>query len=152
MKSPYPIILNLTDKHVAIVGGGQVAHRKIRKLIAAGVRPTVISPVLSSKIDQTKIKWIQDNYQRKYVVDMDVIITCTDNPNVNRQVKKEATHFQLVNDTSNKADSDFYNLATISADDMFISISTMGKSPSAAKQMKNEIKRWLKTKFQKEFE
>ena len=152
MQSPYPIILNLAGKNVAVVGGGKVACRKINKLLAAGVRPTVISPLLSPKIQPTQINWIPDKYQRKYVENMDIIITCTDDRAVNDQVKKEATHFQLVNNTSDKTDSDFYNLATIKNDDMFISVSTMGKSPSAAKKMKNEIKEWISQKFHKEFE
>lgn len=152
MQSPYPIILNLADKNVAVVGGGKVACRKINKLLAAGVRPTVISPFLSPEIQSAQIDWIPDKYQRKYVENMDIIITCTDDRAVNDQVKKEATHFQLVNNTSDKTNSDFYNLATIKTNDMFISVSTMGKSPSAAKKMKNEIKEWISQKFHKEFE
>ncbi|WP_438361104.1 precorrin-2 dehydrogenase/sirohydrochlorin ferrochelatase family protein [Limosilactobacillus kribbianus] len=152
MKAPYPIILNLTEKRVAVIGGGKVARRKIKKLIGAGVKPTVISPVLTEGIDQTKIDWIQDTYQRKYVEEMDMIIACTDDRAVNDQVKAEATHFQLVNNTSDKNNSDFYNLATLNADDMFISVSTLGKSPSAAKKFKNEIKDWINQKFHKEFE
>ena len=152
MQSPYPIILNLTDKNVAVVGGGKVAYRKINKLLAAGIRPTVISPLLSPEIQPTQINWIPDKYQRQYVENMDIIITCTDDRAVNDQVKKEATHFQLVNNTSDKTNSDFYNLATIKTNDMFISVSTMGKSPSAAKKMKNEIKEWISQKFHKEFE
>lgn len=152
MKSPYPIILNLAAKKVAVVGGGKVARRKLKKLLAAGVTPTVISPVLAPGIDRSKIEWVQDTYRRQYVTDMDIIIACTNDGAVNEQVKAEATHFQLVNNTSDKTNSDFYNLATLSSDDMFISVSTMGKSPSVAKKMKNEIKEWVTKKFHKEFE
>lgn len=53
---PYPVILNLADKNIAVrPGGGKVACRKINKLLAAGVRPTVISPLLSSEIQPTQI-------------------------------------------------------------------------------------------------
>lgn len=152
MQSPYPIILNLADKNVAVIGGGKVASRKISKLIATGIKPTVISPILSTKIPRNQINWIKDKYQRKYVEEMDIIITCTDDSSVNDQVKNEATHFQLVNNTSDKNNSDFYNLATLKTDDMFISVSTIGKSPSVAKKMKNEIKEWVSKRFHKEFE
>lgn len=129
-----------------------MAHRKIKKLVAAGIKPTVISPALAQNIDPNQVHWIRDVYHRSYVAEMDLIIACTDDSEVNDQVKAEASHFQLVNNTSDKNNSDFYNLATLRADDMFISVSTMGKSPSAAKQMKNQIKEWLKKKFHKEFE
>lgn len=149
MESPYPIILNLANKNVAVVGGGHVARRKIKKLLAAGVRPTVIAPVLTSQIPVERIEWINDRYKRKYVQEMDIIIACTDDQAVNAQVKAEASHFQLVNNTSDKHNSDFYNLATVKADDMFISVSTMGKSPALAKRVKGEIKDWLQDKFYK---
>lgn len=152
MEAPYPIILNLAEKNVAVIGGGKVAHRKIKKLLSAGIVPTVVSPQLADNIDKTRINWIKDVYHRRYVEKMDVIIACTDDNAVNKQVKAESTHFQLVNNTSDKINSDFYNLATLSSDDMFISISTMGKSPSVAKKMKNEIKEWISKKFHKEFE
>lgn len=152
MKSPYPIILNLSTKKVAVIGGGNVARRKLKKLIAAGVTPTVISPQLAAGIDQAKVHWIKDVYRRQYVEEMDVIVACTNDAAVNDQVKAEATHFQLVNNTSDKNNSDFYNLATLSSDDMFISVSTVGKSPAVAKKMKNEIKDWISKKFHKEFD
>ncbi|MBB1079433.1 bifunctional precorrin-2 dehydrogenase/sirohydrochlorin ferrochelatase [Limosilactobacillus sp. STM2_1] len=152
MEAPYPITLNLAEKSVAIIGGGKVAHRKIEKLLLAGVIPTVISPQLAKNIDKTKINWIQDTYHRKYVEEMDIIFACTSDHKVNNQVKAEATHFQLVNNTSDKTNSDFYNLATLSSDDLFISISTMGKSPRMAKKIKNEIKEWISKRFHKEFE
>lgn len=152
MKAPYPIILNLDRKRVAVIGGGKVARRKIKKLVAAGVRPTVISPMIIDDIDPSQIDWVKDSYHRKYVEKMDIIIACTNDKAVNNQVKAEATHFQLVNNTSDKTNSDFYNLATLSSDDMFISVSTVGRSPRFAKKVKNEIKECVSKKFNKEFD
>ena len=48
---------------------------------------------------------------------MDLIIACTNNLQVNRQIVQEATVRQLVNDTSEKNYSNFYNMATIMQDD-----------------------------------
>ncbi|QLL70949.1 bifunctional precorrin-2 dehydrogenase/sirohydrochlorin ferrochelatase [Lactobacillus sp. 3B(2020)] len=150
MKQPYPIIIDLTHKKIAVVGGGKVAARKISKLLAAGSKPVVISPKLNPAIDPTKVEWIKGPYQRDRVAEMDIIIACTDNPIVNEQIKKEASHFQLVNNTSDKRHSDFYNLATIMVDDILLGISTMGKSPSLAKQVKNELSDWLKKRHWRE--
>ena len=51
MKS-YPIMLNIEDKAVVVVGGGLIAYRKIGGLLQAGAYVTVISPVIHSKIEQ----------------------------------------------------------------------------------------------------
>ena len=55
MKS-YPIMLNIEDKAVVVVGGGLIAYRKIVGLLQAGAYVTVISPVIHSKIEQLFIE------------------------------------------------------------------------------------------------
>lgn len=148
MKAPYPLILDLSNKKVAVIGGGHVAARKIKKLVAIGVKPTVISPELNDSIDVKKINWIKDIYRRKYVADMNLIITCTDKPEVNIQVKAEAAPFQLVNNTGDKNNSDFYNLASFHWNKVLINISTLGQSPATAKKVKGELQAWLAKKEQ----
>lgn len=150
MKKPYPVIIDLSEKNVAIIGGGTVASRKIRKLNEIGVFPTVISPKLANEIDRGKIHWVDKPYSRDLVETMDILIVCTDDSDVNALVRSEATHFQLVNDTSDKYHSDFYNLATVTVDDVMVGISTGGKSPSRAKKIKNDLVSWLKNWQQKE--
>lgn len=143
MNNPYPIILDLANKKIAVVGGGKIAARKINSLLAIKVSPTVISPKLANSIPLEQIHWIQDYYQRKYVMTMDLIIACTNSLQVNRQIVQEATAQQLVNDTSEKRFSNFYNMATIMQDDLLIGLSTVGKSPAEVKKIKKMLKKWL---------
>ena len=143
MNNPYPIILDLANKKIAVVGGGKIAARKINSLLAIKVSPTVISPKLANSIPLEQIHWIQDYYQRKYVMTMDLIIACTNNLQINRQIVQEATVRQLVNDTSEKNYSNFYNMATIMQDDLLIGLSTVGKSPAKVKKIKKMLEKWL---------
>jgi len=46
----YPLFLNLQDQPVTVIGGGRVATRKIKALLAAGAAVTVISPVATPAI------------------------------------------------------------------------------------------------------
>ncbi|WP_279384084.1 NAD(P)-dependent oxidoreductase [Lentilactobacillus kisonensis] len=54
MQKPYPILLDLSDKKVGVVGGGNVAARKVKGLLAAGADVTVVSPVINDRIDRQK--------------------------------------------------------------------------------------------------
>jgi precorrin-2 dehydrogenase/sirohydrochlorin ferrochelatase len=58
----YPVNLNLNGKKCLIVGGGEVATRKISSLIETGAKITIISPVVTEKINELvkekKIIWI----------------------------------------------------------------------------------------------
>ncbi len=143
---PYPINIDLTRKRVAVIGGGKVAARKVTGLLDAKANVFVISPTLCDAIDPAKITWIKKEYATGDISEMDIIIACTDNRRVNRQVAKDATHFQLVNDASNKKQSDFFNVARVESKDLLVTVSTKGKSPMKAKQIKQEIRQWLETK------
>ena len=44
MSSLYPLFHKLENRRVTLVGGGSVALRRIRRLLTAGARVTVISP------------------------------------------------------------------------------------------------------------
>lgn len=42
----FPLFLDLINKPVLVVGGGEVASRKVEALIKAGADVTVVSPTL----------------------------------------------------------------------------------------------------------
>ncbi|HNV73010.1 MAG TPA: bifunctional precorrin-2 dehydrogenase/sirohydrochlorin ferrochelatase, partial [Candidatus Ozemobacteraceae bacterium] len=46
----FPLFLRLHDQPVLVIGGGRVAERKVRHLVAAGARVTVIAPTVSAAI------------------------------------------------------------------------------------------------------
>ena len=60
----YPIMMNLEDQRVVVVGGGSVARRKVASLLDSGARVVVISPELVDGLrklaDQGRIEWIAE--------------------------------------------------------------------------------------------
>ncbi len=65
---PYlPIMLDCRDQKVLVVGGGKVAARKIAYLLEAQAHVTIISPEVTSAIqelaEQHKIYWLHKNYE-----------------------------------------------------------------------------------------
>ena len=58
-KSPlnctYPVALNLRGKFCTVVGGGEVALRKVKSLLAQGAEVTVISPQLHQELSARTI-------------------------------------------------------------------------------------------------
>ena len=64
----YPLNLELAGRSCAIIGGGQVACRKAKGLLAAGAQVTVIAPELTGSLQelarQGRISWRSEGYQR----------------------------------------------------------------------------------------
>ncbi|AKP66223.1 precorrin-2 dehydrogenase/sirohydrochlorin ferrochelatase family protein [Companilactobacillus ginsenosidimutans] len=140
----YPIMVNLTNRPVTIVGGGKVAFRKYKKLINDNPKLTVISPEIDSRFDLDKINWVESRYKKSLIRDADLILACTDDAEVNQAVYQDATANQLVNNTSNKKNSDFYNVSTVEQDGFVYSISSNGKDPFATKQKRRALEEWLR--------
>lgn len=49
--APYPVGLRLAGRRVVVVGGGQVAQRRVPALIAAGARVVVVSPEVTPALE-----------------------------------------------------------------------------------------------------
>ncbi|MFC6169959.1 precorrin-2 dehydrogenase/sirohydrochlorin ferrochelatase family protein [Loigolactobacillus jiayinensis] len=142
----YPVMLNLQHKQVVVIGGGRVAARKIKTLRAAGATITVISPTLSPQIERQQLNWVTRTYKTGDLAQADLIIACTNNLAVNAQVRQDAGPGQLVNNTSDKYASDFYNMAMVEQDEVALAVSTHGSSPKLAKKIRQLLTIWLQAK------
>ncbi|MGT2785031.1 precorrin-2 dehydrogenase/sirohydrochlorin ferrochelatase family protein [Streptococcus merionis] len=139
----YPVMINIQDKKVVVVGGGRVAARKIKTLIAEKANVVVISPSLYEKIDAETITWVKRTYQKGDLADAKLVFACTNDASVNRQVMMDAHPSQLVNNTGDKHFSDFYNVAIAKAQDFSVMISTNGLSPERSKEVRTKLEKLL---------
>ena len=95
----YPLLLDLTDKPVLVVGGGAVATRRVRDLIAAGARVTVVSPVVSGRIhfwvSASQVDWEPREFTGRDVVGTWLVIAATDDESVNARAADAAERNQI---------------------------------------------------------
>ena len=142
MKS-YPIMLNIQDKKVVIVGGGRIAYRKIVNLLQAGARITVISPMVHIKIEKlitgNRIIWKKKGFEPDDLECAFIVIAATNNEKVNAHVASSAGAYQLVNVVDNQEISTFHVPAKLTRGDLTISVATSGASPTLAKVIRDEL-------------
>lgn len=135
----YPVMINIREKKVVVVGGGKVAARKIKTLLAEQAAVTVVSPTLHADIPQAEVQWLARTYQTGDLEGAKLVFACTDQAEVNRQIMEDAAPSQLVNNTGDKTFSDFYNVAIARKKDVSVMISTNGLSPSRSKEIRKKI-------------
>ena len=135
----YPVMINIREKKVVVVGGGKVAARKIKTLLAEQAAVTVVSPTLHADIPQAEIQWLARPYQTCDLEGAKLVFACTDQAEVNRQIMEDAAPSQLVNNPGDKTFSDFYNVAIARKKDVSVMISTNGLSPSRSKEIRKKI-------------
>ena len=142
--SYYPICLDITGRHCIVIGGGRVAARKAQGLLAHGARVTVISPDLDAELmvleQDGRLAWRARPYQAGDLADAFLVIAATDDAEVQERIHAEA---EANNVLLNVADvpkwCNFILPATVRRGDFCLSVSTGGKSPALAKQLRQEL-------------
>ncbi|MBF2340415.1 bifunctional precorrin-2 dehydrogenase/sirohydrochlorin ferrochelatase [Listeria welshimeri] len=135
----YPIMLDVTNKKIVIIGGGEVAYRKACGLVAAHADILVIGLTVLPEIKALDVRFIEEAYRKEHIEDAFMVFICTDNSLVNQAVLQDVSDNQLVNDTTNQTNSDFFNMATVTKNKLVVGISTGGGNPSFSKKVKFEI-------------
>ncbi|MET3557152.1 precorrin-2 dehydrogenase/sirohydrochlorin ferrochelatase [Streptococcus rupicaprae] len=135
----YPVMINISGKRVVVIGGGKVASRKIKHLLAEKALVTIVSPTLHESIEPSTVTWVAREYQKGDLKDAKLVLACTDQETVNRQIMADAAPCQLVNNTGDKHFSDFYNVAVAPAKDFSVMISTNGLSAARAKEVRQKL-------------
>jgi precorrin-2 dehydrogenase/sirohydrochlorin ferrochelatase len=140
----FPVCLNINEKSCVVVGGGSVAARKAKSLLACGAKVTVISPVLTdvlqSLYERRRIAWLSREYQKVDIADAFLVIAATDDPQVQEQVFCEAEENNiLVNVADVPEKCNFILPATVRRGDFTLSVSTGGKSPALARKIRQQL-------------
>ena len=136
----YPIYLNLKDKRVIVIGGGEVAERKVHSLLGTGADITVISPEVTSTIESLAQSGRIHLLRRRYVDgdcdDATLVFSATDDPAVSAEVFNRSA---LVNTADQPELCDFIMPAVMRRGDITVAISTGGSSPGLAARLRDEV-------------
>ncbi|GAA4087025.1 uroporphyrinogen-III C-methyltransferase [Streptomyces sp. NPDC048491] len=90
----YPVGLRLTGRRVVVVGGGQVAQRRLPALIAAGADITLVSPSATPSVqamaDAGEIRWERRRFQDGDLADTWYALVATADTAANERISAEA--------------------------------------------------------------
>lgn len=153
----YPMMININDKIIVVVGGGEVAYRKVEKLLEFHGKVRVLSPDIIEKFKELKEKYkenlsfIYDRYSKKYIEEAFMVIGATSSREVNEQIAKDCKSLDILSNIVDDRDaSDFITPSIINNDNLTISISTMGSFPYLSKKIRMDMEEKYK-KYNKEY-
>jgi precorrin-2 dehydrogenase / sirohydrochlorin ferrochelatase len=140
----YPVFWDIKDKKCVVVGGGDVALRKIRRLRDCGAVVLVVSPQLTPELIAMKaedmIEHVFDQYDVQYLEGAVLVIGATDDEKTNAAISRDARKRGIpVNIVDDPQKCDFILPAVVERDDLTIAIGTGGKSPALARYLREEL-------------
>lgn len=144
----FPIFLDLNQKPVLVVGGGEVACRKVDMLLRAGALVTVVSPKIHSSLEQAELRgeiaWVKGFYHASMLDGFIQVWATTDNPDLNHQVHADAKAANiLVNVVDDTPFCDFITPSIINRGKIQIAISSGGGAPVLIRQLREKIETQL---------
>ncbi|GAB7220139.1 precorrin-2 dehydrogenase/sirohydrochlorin ferrochelatase family protein [Vibrio comitans] len=130
----FPLFYDLHHKPVLVVGGGEVASRKVESLLKAGAFVSVVSPTLEpfllSLYEEERLSWIKGFYQRELIEEFVQIWATTDNPDLNHRVHADAKRAGImVNVVDDTEYCDFITPSMINRGRIQVAFSSGGSSP-----------------------
>jgi siroheme synthase-like protein len=148
----YPILLNIQGKKCLVVGGGEVALRKVQMLVEHGANVEIVSPTFCPELNQlvkdVTIQAIHRDYKTKDLNDVFLAVAATDDIKTNEKVATEARKIGILVNVVDKSDiSDFIVPSYFRRGDIIVAVSTSGRSPALARKIRGELERDFKAEY-----
>jgi precorrin-2 dehydrogenase/sirohydrochlorin ferrochelatase len=144
MQTHFPIVLDLSGKACLVVGGGEVATRKIESLLQARAEVTVIAPAVSAEIaawaEDGNVKWRQEPYTSQEVQGYSLVIAATDQADVNLAVWRAVNSINgWINIVDRPDLCNFIVPSVVQRGKLLIAVSTSGASPGLSRKIRRQI-------------
>lgn len=147
----YPLNLDIENKNCVVVGGGEVALRKIRGLLEAGAIVKVIAPEICAGVDELfqrgEIIWLKENFSPELIGDEIILIAATNNPEVNRLAAQSAQAKKILVNVVDNVGGNFNVPSRIRRGDFLLTLSTGANSPAFSKF----VRQMLEAEFDENF-
>jgi uroporphyrin-III C-methyltransferase/precorrin-2 dehydrogenase/sirohydrochlorin ferrochelatase len=143
-----PIFMNITNRRCVVIGGGEVASRKVIMLLKANAAITLYSPEVCPALqvlsEAKTITHIKDNFEPSQLTDACLVIAATDVDEVNTAVSIAAKAQNIpVNVVDSPALCTFTMASIVERSPIVIAISSEGNAPVLARYLRTKIETML---------
>jgi uncharacterized protein len=143
----YPIFLKLHELRLLLVGGGNVGLEKLESLVSNSPEThiTIVAPLIRDEVKELAaqhpfIKLVERKFEEADLEGKDLVICATDDKELHANIKYLANEKGILVNVADTPDlCDFYLGSIVQKGQLKIAISTNGKSPTAAKRIKEVL-------------
>jgi precorrin-2 dehydrogenase/sirohydrochlorin ferrochelatase len=144
----YPIYLDIEDRDVLIIGGGNVCARKAETMMKYGARVTVLSPECTDEIEGWASKHMltirRKMYEETDLTGASIVIASTDDQCINARIARDCRRRKIpVNVVDVTHLCEFIVPAIVERGSIQIAVSTGGKSPALARTLKEDLQKFV---------
>jgi uroporphyrin-III C-methyltransferase/precorrin-2 dehydrogenase/sirohydrochlorin ferrochelatase len=143
-----PIFADLKAKPVLVVGGGDVAARKIELLRRAGAQVQITARTLCAELqslaDSQQVEWLATRFEAQQLDSVWLVIAATDNSELNAQVFAAAHQRRLLaNVVDDQPKCSFIFPSIVDRSPLVVAISSSGTAPVLARMLREKLEALL---------
>lgn len=143
----YPVFLKLQELKLLLVGGGNVALEKLNSLLSNSpdTAITIVAPFIREEVAELvgrhpHCQLIERKFEEADLNEKDLVICATDDKDLHVSIKYLAGEKGILVNVADTPDlCDFYLGSIVQKGQLKIAISTNGKSPTAAKRIREVL-------------
>lgn len=140
----FPIFLKLTNEPVLVVGGGQVAARKIALLERAGARVTMVAPQITAELQEAvtagRIVHIRGEFSPEHLDGARLAIAATQRQSVNAWVARQAEIRNIpINVVDDRELSRFIVPAIVDRSPIVAAVASSGDAPVLTRRLRERL-------------
>lgn len=145
IKPYFPMFVDLSSRHIVVIGAGTIAKRRIRVLLEFTNNLTVIAPEVNQELldleKRGSLRIIKQKYQPEFIYKADIVIAATNEHQLNEEIYQLCQdHNILVNVCSDKNLCDFYFPGIARKDNLVIGVTASGANHKQAKKLIEKIR------------
>lgn len=145
----FPAFVDLSGRHVLVVGGGKIAARRINTLVQFCPNVTVVAPRLHPDIDALagagQVSVRLRPYREGDLDGADLVLACTDDADLNARIAAACRERDIrVNAASDKALCDFLFPGIARRGDVVVGVTAGGNDHALARRVTEDIRDYLK--------
>jgi len=148
----FPMFLRLETRTCLVVGAGAVAEGKIRRLLDAGARVRVIAPSATTGILELardkKLDWCAREFKPRDLVNVFLVVAATSSAEVHERIWRAARRANvLCNVVDDPERCDFFYGAVVRRGALQIVVSTGGRGPALAQQIRKRLEKQFDAEY-----
>lgn len=136
----FPLVVDLRNRRVVVIGAGRVSAQKVSQLLAAGARITVITEEVLVPVSSEIESLVLRPYEYGDLDGAFLAVSATGNKEVDDRIVTEAGERNiLLNVVDDAVRSNFFFTAVHRDGDVVVSVSTEGASPALAQWVRDVV-------------
>ncbi len=144
----FPIFVDLSEKHIVVVGAGKIAARRIRTLLEFAGKITVIAPEIEEAIlalaGKGPVQLKRRVFEESDLDGADMVLAITDDKELNTTIGTLCREKGIpVNTSHDKTLCDFYFPGVVQKENVVVGVTASGKDHAQARAVTEKIRETL---------